>query len=116
MAVLKRAVVAIVFVSCGAAAASAASGAPAASPRIYEVGALTPDRYVVLRHLWAESWRSAFWVPTHGEPAAAAEALQAEAASFGADGIVNLHCLNDRGGWTSRADAFFCYGNAIRLK
>ncbi len=95
---------------------AAASETAGAAVRIYEAGALTPDRYTVVEHLWAESWRSAFWVPTHEESGAAIAALQEEAASLGANGIVNLNCLNERGGWFSSRDAYFCYGNAIKLK
>lgn len=95
---------------------AAASEIPGASVRIYEAGILTPDRYVVIKRLWVESWRSAFWMPAHEESGAAIAALQEEAASLGADGIVNLNCLNERGGWFSGRDAYFCYGNAIKLK
>lgn len=66
--------------------------------------------------VWVESWRSAFWVPVHGESGAAIAALQAEANSLGADGIVNLNCLNEGGGWFTGKDAYFCYGNAIKIK
>ena len=95
---------------------AAASETPGAAVRIYEAGALAPDRYTVVEHLWAESWRSAFWVPAHAESGNAIAALQQEAAHLGADGIVNLNCLNEGGGWFSGKDAYFCYGNAIKLK
>lgn len=55
-------------------------------------------------------------IPTHNESAAAIAVLQAEAANLDADGIVNLSCLDDRSGWLSGRDAFFRYGNAIKLK
>ena len=87
-----------------------------AAVQIYEAGDLAPDRYTVVKRLWVESWQSAFRVPTHEASGAAIAALQKEAAAAGANGIVNLNCLNGRGGWFSGKDAYFCYGNAIKLK
>jgi hypothetical protein len=109
-------VLAVVVLSGAAMPQAAASETPGAAVRIYEAGVLAPYRYTVIKHLWAESWRSAFWVPTHEESGDAIAALQDEAASLGANGIVNLNCLNERGGWFSSRDAYFCYGNAIKLK
>ena len=86
-----------------------------AAPRIYQVGEITPDRYAVIERIWVDSLRTAFWVPTHADQRAAIEAVVSEAARLGADGIVNLHCLNDGGGFFGRA-GYFCYANAIKLK
>jgi hypothetical protein len=41
--------------------------------------------------------------------------LREEAARLGADGIVNLHCLQDSGGFPGES-GHFCYANAIKLK
>jgi hypothetical protein len=113
----KLAIILAVMVSSGAVMPpAAASGTAGAAVPIYEAGVLTPDRYTVIKRLWVESWPSAFWVPTHEQSGAAIAALQKEAASLGANGIVNLNCLNERGGWFSGKDAYFCYGNAIKLK
>ena len=83
--------------------------------RVYQVGEITPDRYRVTERIWVDSLRSAFWVPTHADQRAAIEAVLAEAARLGADGVVNLHCLNDSGGFPS-VSGHFCYANAIKLK
>jgi uncharacterized protein YbjQ (UPF0145 family) len=80
--------------------------------RIYDAGELTLDRYTVIKRIWAGTWRASFWVPNHSDPAGAIEALTAEAADAGADGVVNLHCLSDTA-WDGR---YFCYGLAIKLK
>ena len=113
----KHAVIFAVVVLSGATMPQVAvSETPGAGVRIYEAGVISTDRYTVVRHLWAESWRSSFWVPTHEESGDAIAALQDEAASLGANGIVNLNCLNERGGGFSSRDAYFCYGNAIKLK
>ena len=79
--------------------------------RIYDAGELTLDRYTVIKRIWAGTWRASFWVPSHGEPAAAIDALTAQAADAGADGVVNLHCLSD----TAWDGHYFCHGLAIKL-
>ena len=99
---------------CLAAAFPAPALAGEAAPiRVFDAGELTPARYTVLKRLWTGSWRSAFGGPVHNDAGMAITALTTEAASLGADGVVNLHCLNDSGGWSS---GYFCYGLAIRLK
>ena len=97
------------------AAACAASAQEAAGVRIYQVGEIAYARYTVLGRIWVDSWRSAFFVPTHEDESGAIAALRDEAAQRGADGIVNLRCLNDSGG-LPLAGGYFCYANAIKLK
>ena len=91
------------------------AAAQAGAPRVYQVGEITPDRYRVIERIWVDSLRTAFWVPTHADQRAAIDAVMSEAARLGADGVVNLHCLNDRGGFPPLA-GHFCYANAIKLK
>ena len=86
-----------------------------AGPRIYQVGEITFDRYTVLERIWVDSWWASFDVPVRADEAAAIEALKQEASRHGADGIVNLHCLNDSRALFGRA-GHFCYANAIKLK
>ncbi len=80
--------------------------------RIYDAAELTLDRYTVIKRIWTGTWGASFWVPNHTEAADAIEALRAQAADAEADGVVNLHCLNDAT-WYAR---YFCYGLAIKLK
>ena len=95
---------------CAAAAPSLAAEAKAI--RVYDATQLTLDRYTVLKRIWTQTWRSAFWVPSYDERADAVSALTSRAADEGADGVINLHCLND----TSWGGGYFCYGLAIKLK
>jgi hypothetical protein len=106
---------AVAVLSCGLALAAAPSrGADLAAPvRVFEAGELTLARYTVLQRLWTGSWRASFWIPAHADAGAAIKALAEQAASLGADAIVNLHCLNDAGGWSP---GYSCYGLAIKLK
>ena len=93
------------------AAAIPALGADAAEVKVYDATQLTHGRYTVLKRIWTQTWRSAFWVGTYGEQADAVAALTSRAADEGADGVINLHCLND----TSWGGGYFCYGLAIKL-
>ena len=97
-------------------AACAQGGAASTQPRIFLPGELTLGRYTVVQRLWVEPWRSAVSIPTHEDRGAAITELLAEAGNLGADGIVNLICLDDRGTSPSSKNSFFCYGNAVKLK
>jgi len=86
--------------------------------KVYETGQLPIYRYDVVRRIWVDSWRTAFGAPTYPTRDDAVAALQTEAAVAGADGLINVICLDQaRGRWLARAEpAILCYGNAIRLK
>jgi len=104
---------------------SGCAGAPqhgaetrAAEVRVYDSGQLTQEKYEVVRRLWMDSWRTAFWVPNHSSKAEGIAALRAEAARLGANGLINVDCL-DQGQFTwswSSEPAILCYGNAIRVR
>jgi len=90
----------------------------AAELRIYALGEIGVSRYEVVGRPWADSWRSAFWVPTFPSQEQAIAALQTEAARRGADGLLNVNCLDQgRWSWSSKTEpAFLCYGIAIRVR
>lgn len=90
-----------------------AAAAVAEPVRVFDAGELAFARYTVVKRLWTGSWRASFWIPSHGDAGSAIAELTAEAGSLGADGVVNLHCLNDSGGW---GGGYTCYGLAIKLK
>lgn len=94
-------------------AVGSALAADAARVKVFDATQLSLDRYTVVKRIWTETWRSAFWVSTYDDASDAIAALTSKAADAGADGVVNLHCLNDTGGWGS---GYFCYGLAIKLK
>ncbi len=104
---------------------SSCAGAPQSGPqtqaaevRVYASGQLAQGQYAVVRRLWVDSWRTAFWMPSHSSAAAGIAALRAEAAHLGANGLINVDCL-DQGHfilWSwSREPTIICYGNAIRV-
>lgn len=47
------------------------------------------------------------------DAAKAISAITSEATSLGADGVINLHCLQDTGSW---GGGYLCYALAIKLK
>jgi len=86
---------------------------PEAPLRVFDAGELTLDRYTVVKRLWTGTLSSAFWISAYDDAAGAITALTSEARSLGADGVVNLHCLNDN---TGLGGGYICYGLAIKLK
>ena len=90
----------------------------AADVKIYDLGEISSSRYDVVGRPWVDSWRSAFWVPTFPSQEQAIVALQTEAARRGADGLLNVNCLDQgRWNWSSNTEpAFLCYGIAIRVR
>jgi hypothetical protein len=62
-----------------------------------------------------DSWRTSSWLPTYPSQEQAIAALQAEATRRGADGPVNVVCL-DQGHpkwWSSSEPAILRYGIAV---
>jgi hypothetical protein len=86
--------------------------------KIYESNKLAAGQYEVVSRLWVDSWRSAFWLPTFPSEAEGIASLQTEAGRVGADGLINVICI-DQGPskWSSNpVPRILCYGNAIRLR
>jgi hypothetical protein len=86
--------------------------------KVYVSGEINMSRYEVVGRPWIDSWRSAFWLPTFPSQEQAIAALQTEAARRGADGLVNVICLDQgHGKWSASTEpAFLCYGIAIRVR
>ncbi|MGH9577361.1 MAG: hypothetical protein ACRD3R_07980, partial [Terriglobales bacterium] len=69
----KVAAAALAWVLCFA--VSSALGADAAKVKIFDATELPLDRYTVVKRIWTQSWRSAFWVPTYDQAADAIASL-----------------------------------------
>ena len=85
---------------------------------IYNTDQLPAYRYDVVRRIWVDSWRTAFRAPTYPTQDEAIVSMKTEAARAGADGLVNVFCMDQgRSRWSSSTEpAILCYGNAIRVK
>ena len=91
-----------------------AAPSPVSLP-VYDSTQIAFGSYVVVRRIGIEDWRSAFRIPGFADEASAKNAVLAQAAQVGADGVINLHCMGqtDR---IFRPAGYYCYGNAIKLK
>jgi hypothetical protein len=110
--------VAIYVLSVGASIAQSDVAKRAPDVRLYKLGELNASRVEVVSRLWADTWRSAFWVPSYPSQEQAIAASQTEAARQGADGLINVVCLDQgRSKWSSTTDpAIVCYGIAIHVR
>jgi hypothetical protein len=113
------------FVIVAACALSGCASAPqggversATEVKVYETGKLDASQYEVVRRVWVDSWRSAFRLPTYPSEAEGIASLQTEAARLGADGLINVICIDQgHSQWSSsQGPAVLCYGNAIRVR
>jgi hypothetical protein len=101
-------------------AAAAGLGTPASaadgpSVPVYDPTQVAFDRYVVVKRVGIDGWRSAFRIKGHADLAGARQAVLNEAAHVGADAVVNLTCF-DRTDALFDPSGYFCYGNAVRLR
>src|SRR5215475_12363935 len=110
-------IVSIVLAFAGCASAPQAEiDSRAAELKVYKPPELTGTSYESVGHVWVESWRTAFWAPTYPTEDEAVRALRAEAVRFGANGIVNVVCLDQNVPKkpASAEPAILCYANALR--
>jgi hypothetical protein len=111
------AVAVCVLFGCASAAQSGVERR-ATEVKVYEPDQLVQSQYELVRYLWVDSWRTAFWLPSGSSEAEGIACLQAEAARLGANGLINVSC-RDQGHfmWSwSRKPTILCYGNAIRVR
>jgi hypothetical protein len=107
-----------VLVVCATALAARGSFAQTAVTQpvpVYDSTQIALGSYTVIKRLWVQGWKSAFWIGGHRDEAAARRALLNEAGRLGADGVVNLHCLGQTDAFFNPS-GYYCYGNAIKLK
>jgi uncharacterized protein YbjQ (UPF0145 family) len=83
--------------------------------QVYDSTQIALDSYTVLKRMGVSEWRSAFRMSGYSDEQMAREALLANAAQLGADGVINLHCLGQTDRMFNSAGSY-CYGNAIKLK
>ena len=103
----------------GCATAPRAESEASATPvQVYEMNPYVGKPYEIVYHFWADSWRTAFFLPTYSKKEDAIADLQTEAARLNADAVITINCLDQRGStWFKRdAPAYLCYGVAIKLR
>ena len=95
--------------------ACAAAAADAVAPVVYDATQLAFGRYVLVKRVGVDGWRSAFSIPGHRDLGSATQAVLSEAARARADGVINLTCFDQTDAVFNPA-GYFCYADAIRLK
>ena len=89
-----------------------------AQVKVYGPNQPVLGQYEGVRYLWVDSWRTPFWLPSASSEVEGIASLQAEAARLGANGLINVICL-DQGHFMwfpSREPSILCYGHAIRVR
>lgn len=107
--------VALVVLSACTHTATRSQPAAVSAVPVYDSTQIALDRYSVVKRIGIDDWRSAFRIGGHGDLESAQRAVLNEAGRVGADGVINLTCLDQTDRILNPA-GYFCYGNAIRLK
>lgn len=89
---MRDALLLVLVVLAGCASRAPVDRAGADRIAVHESPTSAPPRYEVVRRLWVESWRSAFFMPTYASVQDGKAALQREAARLGGNGILNFGC------------------------
>ena len=106
------------YALCAGPGIAQSEGQRAPQLRMYTFGEIGMSRFDVVARLPADSWRTAFRLPTFPSQEEAVAALQTEATQLGADALLNVSCLDQGRGklsWSTEP-AFLCYGVAIRVR
>jgi hypothetical protein len=98
---------------CACSSAPKQAAGDASQVQVYRSMQLTPSRYKVVKRIWIDDWRSNFYYPEFDSEQAGVDAMKREAAKVGANGIMNIICL-DRSGGQSKG-GLLCYGDAVKL-
>src|SRR6185295_179435 len=85
-----------VYALGGCASAPKDTATPDAEVKVYRPGQIVPSQYESVRYLWVDSWRTAFWLPSAATEAEGTALLQAKASSLGANGLINVVCIDQR--------------------
>lgn len=97
----------------GCATAAHEAGVPEDKIQVHESVTSAPPRYEIVKRLWIESWRSAFFVPSYGSAEEGAADLRSQAAALGGNGVLNFGCYR-------KSDAagapLACNGTIVRFR
>jgi len=85
--------------------------------KVYQPDQLVPNQYKVVRYLWVDSWRAAFWLPSYSSESDGIASLQSAAEHLGANGLINVSCIDQgRSIWPWRTEpSIVCNGTAINV-
>lgn len=104
---------AAVFMLAACSSGSMRGASDISQVQVYRSMQLTPTRYTVVKRIWVDGLRSNFTYPSFDSEQAGIDAMRHQAARFGANGILNVICLDPSGGKSK--GGLLCYGDAIRV-
>jgi hypothetical protein len=82
----------IAALAAGCASQPTSQATTADQVSVHESVASTRSEFKIIKRYWAESWQSAFMVPTYASQAEAQEAFKKHAAELGGNGVINFGC------------------------
>ena len=86
---------------------------PADKIPVYESVTGSPKVAAVVKRLWADSWVTAFNVPSYASADEAAADLKERASALGGDGVINFGCYHQTDAPDSR---LWCNGTVVRFR
>jgi predicted small lipoprotein YifL len=90
------------------------SKVPPAEIKVYATTDLLQSQYALVDYVWITTWRSAFTYPSFKSEADGLDAMKRAASDVGANGLINVICIDTRSKPSQKAD-LNCYGDAIRV-
>jgi hypothetical protein len=82
---------------------------------VYEGVPPGPRPYRLVKRVWAQPWRSAFYVPNYGSDADGAADLQNQAVALGGDAVMNFGCYRFKPDLSAELNPeLVCNGNVIK--
>jgi hypothetical protein len=110
-----RSAIALIAVTglAGCATGAQEAGVPGDRIPVHESVTSAPPRYDIVKRLWIESWRSAFFVPSYASAEEAAAHMRRRAEHLGGNGVINFGCYRK----SAAADApLACNGTIVRFR
>src|SRR3954454_5953214 len=81
---------------------------------VYESTELLHSQYVLVQHLWVDSWRSNVTFPRFSTEAEGLDAMKRAASDAGANALLHAVCV-DGGTKSGQGAKLYCYGDAVRV-
>jgi len=81
---------------------------------VYESTELLHSQYVLVQHLWVDSWRSNWTFPRFSTEAEGLDAMKRAASDAGANALLHAICV-DGALKAGQGAQLYCYGDAIRV-
>jgi hypothetical protein len=108
---------ALLLVSVAGCASKGVNSKSKVSPsevKVYQTPDLLASQYTLVEYVWISSWHSNLTYPSFKSEAGGIDAMKRVASDAGANGLINVICLDARSKASQRLE-LYCYGDAIRV-